>query len=284
MRFHCGRFQVELDRPVVMGVLNVTPDSFSDGGLYFEPAAAVARGEELAEQGAAIIDVGGESTRPGSAPVGLEEELRRVIPVIERLAAALQVPVSVDTRKTEVMRHAIAAGASVVNDVGALAAPGALDVLAGSGTGVVLVHMQGEPATMQEAPRYADVVEEVRAFLAARAAACAAAGIPRARLAVDPGFGFGKTLEHNLALLRGLSALAGDGLPVLAGLSRKRMIGALTGRGEDGRLAGSLAAAVLAARAGARIIRAHDVRETVDALAIVAAVGGLRDNLATSSG
>lgn len=284
MRFHCGRFDVELDRPVVMGVLNVTPDSFSDGGLYFETAAAVARGEELAEQGAAIIDVGGESTRPGSAPVGIEEELRRVIPVIERLAAVLRIPVSVDTRKPEVMRRAIAAGASVVNDIGAMAAPGALDVLAGSGAGVVLVHMQGEPATMQEAPRYADVVAEVRAFLAARAAACEAAGIQRARLAADPGFGFGKTLEHNLALLRSLPALAGDGLPVVAGLSRKRMIGALTGRGEERRLAGSLAAAVLAARAGARIIRAHDVRETVDALAIVAAVGGLRDNQETSSG
>ncbi len=284
MRFQCGRFQVELDRPVVMGVLNVTPDSFSDGGLYLEPAAAVARGEELAEQGAAIIDVGAESTRPGSAPVGIEEELRRVIPVIEHLAAVLQVPVSVDTRKPEVMRRAIAAGATVVNDVGALATPGALDVLAGSGAGVVLVHMQGEPATMQEAPRYADVIGEVRTFLSARAAACEAGGIARARLAVDPGFGFGKTLEHNLALLRGLPALAADGLPLVAGLSRKRMIGVLTGRGEDARLAGSLAAAVLAARAGARIIRAHDVRETVDALAIVAAAGGMRDNQETSTG
>jgi dihydropteroate synthase len=278
MRLTCGPHVVDLGHPVVMGVLNVTPDSFSDGGRYRDPAAAVARGVAMAGEGAAFIDVGGESTRPGGAPVDEAEELNRVIPVIERLAATLAVPVSVDTRKPGVMRRALAAGASFVNDVGALAAAGALEAVAASGAAACLVHMQGEPATMQDVPRYGDVVAEVRAFLAARASACAAAGIPRDRLVVDPGFGFGKTLEHNLALLAALPRIAGDGLPVLAGLSRKRMIGTLTGRDGGDRLAGSLAAAVVAASRGARIIRAHDVRETVDALAVVAAVGGFGDN------
>jgi dihydropteroate synthase len=278
MRLECGSYLIDAECPVVMGVLNVTPDSFSDGGRYLDLPVALARGQRLAEEGAAIIDVGGESTRPGAAPVAEDEELRRVIPVIEGLAARLAVPVSVDTRRPGVMRRALAAGASMVNDVAALTAPGALEAVAESGAAACLVHMQGEPATMQADPRYADVVGEVRDFLRARAAACVAAGIPRSRLVVDPGFGFGKTLEHNLALLAGLPALASDGLPVLAGLSRKRMIGSLTGRGEGDRLAGSLAAAVVAAIRGARIIRAHDVRETVDALAVVAAAGGLRDN------
>jgi dihydropteroate synthase len=280
MRIQCGRHVVDLDRPVVMGVLNVTPDSFSDGGRFFAVESAVARGEALAAEGAAIVDVGGESTRPGAAAVDAEEEIRRVIPVIERLAASLAIPVSVDTRKPAVMRRAIAAGASLVNDVAALAAPGAIEAVAGSGAAACLVHMQGEPGTMQDAPRYGDVLAEVRAFLCARAAACTAAGIPRDRLVVDPGFGFGKTLEHNLALLSGLPAIAADGLPVLAGLSRKRMIGALTGGGEGDRLAGSLAAAIVAAQRGARIIRAHDVRQTVEALAVVAAAGGFGDNRA----
>ena len=261
-----------------MGVLNVTPDSFSDGGRYFDPAAALARALQLAEDGAAIVDIGGESTRPGAMPVEAGEELRRVIPVVEHLAAQLDVPVSVDTRKPEVMRRALAAGASMVNDVSALAAPGALEAVAASQAAVCLMHMQGEPGTMQAAPHYDDVVSEVRGFLRSRADACVAAGIPRERLAVDPGFGFGKALEHNLALLAGLAGIAADGLPVLAGLSRKRLIGALTGRAEGERLAGSLAAAVVAAINGARIIRAHDVRETVDALAVLAASGALRDN------
>jgi dihydropteroate synthase len=233
---------------------------------------------QLAEDGAAIVDVGGESTRPGATPVEAAEELRRVIPVVERLAASLAVPVSIDTRKPEVMRQALAAGASMVNDVSALAAPGALDAVAASQAAVCLMHMQGEPGTMQADPRYGDVVAEVRGFLRSRVEACLAAGIPRTRLAVDPGFGFGKALEHNLALLAGLSGIAEDGQPVLAGLSRKRLIGALTGRAEGDRLAGSLAAAVVAAINGARIIRAHDVRETVDALAVLAASGALRDN------
>jgi dihydropteroate synthase len=278
MRLHCGRHQIDLERPVLMGVLNVTPDSFSDGGRYFGLSEALAQAEHLAAEGAAIIDVGGESTRPGAAAVDVDEELRRVIPVIERLAASLAVPISIDTRKPEVMRRALAAGASMVNDVAALAAPGAIEAVAETDAAVCLMHMQGEPGTMQDEPRYADVVGEVRGFLRGRAEVCVAAGIARSRLVVDPGFGFGKSLEHNLSLLRGLGAIASDGLPVLAGLSRKRMIGALTGREEGDRLAGSVAAAVIAALNGARIIRAHDVRETADALRIVAAFGALRDN------
>jgi dihydropteroate synthase len=278
MRLQCGRHVVDLGRPVVMGVVNVTPDSFSDGGRHESFAAAVARGEALAAEGAAIVDVGGESTRPGAAPVDAEEEIRRVIPVIEALAASLSIPVSIDTRKPAVMRRALAAGASLVNDVAALAAPGAIEAVADSGAAACLMHMQGEPGTMQDAPHYGDVVLEVRAFLAARAAACAAAGIARDRLVVDPGFGFGKTLQHNLELLAGLPRLVADGLPVAAGLSRKRMIGSLTGRGDGERLAGSLGAAIVAALGGARIIRAHDVRETVDALAVVAATRGFGDN------
>jgi len=278
MRLQCGRFLLDLDRPVVMGVINVTPDSFSDGGQFLELPAALARAQELVAEGAAMVDVGGESTRPGAAPVDESEELRRVIPLIERLAGSLAVPVSVDTCKPAVMRRVIAAGASLVNDVSALRAAGALAAVAESGAAVCLMHMQGEPRTMQDAPHYDDVVFEVRAFLKARVAACEQAGIPRSRLVVDPGFGFGKSLEHNLALLRGLPELASDGLPVLAGLSRKRMIGALTGRAGGDRLAGSLAAAVIASMNGACIIRAHDVRETVDALRIVAQACPLRDN------
>jgi dihydropteroate synthase len=280
MHLQCGQHRIELGRPVVMGVLNVTPDSFSDGGRFLDPSAALDRAAQLIEEGAAIVDVGGESTRPGAAPVSAGEELRRVMPVVERLAAKISVPVSIDTRKPEVMREALAAGATLVNDVSALAAPGALEAVAASKAAVCLMHMQGEPGSMQDAPRYGDVVAEVRDFLTVRAAACEAAGIARERLAVDPGFGFGKTLEHNLALLAGLPAIVADGLPVLAGLFRKRMIGSLTGRAEGDRLAGSLAAAVVAAIKGARIIRAHDVRATVDALAVLAGSGALRDNRA----
>ena len=278
MRLQCGRFLLDLDRPVVMGVINVTPDSFSDGGRFLELPAALARAQELVAEGAAIVDVGGESTRPGAAPVDDVEELRRVIPLIERLAGSLAVPVSVDTRKPLVMRRAIEAGASLVNDVSALATPGALEAVAESAAAACLMHMQGEPRTMQDAPHYIDVVGEVRAFLKARVAACERAGIPRSRLLVDPGFGFGKSLEHNLALLRGLRDIAADGVPVLAGLSRKRMISVLTGRNDGDRLGGSLAAALIAVMNGARIIRAHDVRETVDALRVVAEASALRDN------
>ncbi len=272
MRLQCGRHLLDFDGPVVMGVLNVTPDSFSDGGRFFDLPAALAQAERLAEEGAAIIDVGGESTRPGAAPVTVEEEMRRVLPVVERLAGSLVVPVSVDTRTPAVMREVLAAGASMINDVTALRAPGALEAVAASGAAVCLMHMQGEPRTMQNEPHYGDVLGEVREFLRERVAACVAAGIARTRLVIDPGFGFGKSLTHNLQLLRDLPTLAAEGLPVLAGLSRKRMIGALTGCGEGDRLAGSVALAVMAALNGASIVRAHDVRETVDALRIVAAV------------
>jgi dihydropteroate synthase len=272
MQLHCGRHRLALDRPVVMGILNVTPDSFSDGGRFASLPAAIERAERMAAEGASIIDVGGESTRPGAPEVDAAEELRRVIPVIERLAATLNLPVSVDTRKAEVMRAAIRAGASMVNDVSALGGPGALDCVAGTDVGICLMHMQGEPRTMQQSPHYVDVVAEVREFLRARVVRCIAAGIDAARIAVDPGFGFGKTLAHNLALLRGLPHIAADGVPVLVGLSRKRMIGEMTSQPHGDRLAGSLVLAALAARNGARIVRAHDVEATVAALGIIAAV------------
>jgi dihydropteroate synthase len=268
----CADRTLDLSRPVVMGVLNVTPDSFSDGGRFFPVGAAVEQGLRMAAEGAALIDVGGESTRPGAAPVELDEELRRVIPVIERLRAASSAVISIDTSKPEVMRAAAAAGAGLVNDVRALREPGALEAAAASGCAVCLMHMQGEPRTMQLAPRYADVVGEVRAFLAARVRACRNAGLAAEQLAVDPGFGFGKTLEHNLTLLRRLAELAADGVPVLVGLSRKSMLGAVTRREPAERAAGSVALAVIAALNGARIIRAHDVAPTVDALQVVAAV------------
>jgi dihydropteroate synthase len=258
-----------------MGVVNVTPDSFSDGGRFFDCAAACAHARQMIDAGAAIIDIGGESTRPGAAPVALEEELRRVLPVIEALRGS-DVILSIDTSKPEVMRAAARAGAGIINDVRALREPGALQSALESGCAVCLMHMQGEPRTMQLAPQYADVFAEVRAFLAARAAACRAAGIADARLVIDPGFGFGKTVEHNLTLLRRLSELARDGLPVLVGLSRKSMLGTLTQRAPGERTAGSVALAVVAALGGARIVRAHDVAPTVDALRVVAAVQGGR--------
>ncbi|TLY75133.1 MAG: dihydropteroate synthase, partial [Gammaproteobacteria bacterium] len=254
--------------------VNVTPDSFSDGGRFFSVGAAVEHGLRLAQQGAALIDVGGESTRPGAEPVGTEEELRRVVPVIERLRAGTTAIISVDTSKPEVMRAASAAGAGLINDVRALREPGALAAAAASGCAVCLMHMQGEPRTMQRAPSYADVVGEVRTFLAGRVAQSIAAGLTPERLVVDPGFGFGKTLEHNLALLRRLGELAADGPAVLVGLSRKSMLGTLTERAAGERLYGSVALAVIAALNGARIIRAHDVAATVEALKVTAAVQG----------
>jgi len=257
-----------------MGVLNVTPDSFSDGGRFVDLAAAVAHGERLAHDGAAFIDVGGESTRPGAAPVTAAEELARVLPVIERLVASTDAVISVDTSKAEVIRAAAAAGAGLINDVRALRAPGALAAAAASDCAVCLVHMQGEPATMQRAPHYSDVVAEVRAFLRARVAACAAAGIGAGRVLIDPGFGFGKTVEHNLTLLRRLAELTCADAALLVGLSRKALLGTLTGRPVTERSAGSVALAVLAAQSGARIIRAHDVAATRDALKVVAAVAG----------
>ena len=255
-----------------MGVLNVTPDSFSDGGRFSSVEEAVAQGVRMASAGAALIDVGGESTRPGAQAVSVQEELRRVLPVIERLREAASAVISVDTSKPEVMTAAAAAGAGLINDVRALRAPGALAAAAASGCALCLMHMQGEPRTMQLAPHYADVVGEVREFLAARVAACRDAGIAADRLVVDPGFGFGKNLEHNLTLLRHLGRLVADGVPVLVGLSRKSMLGTLTQRTPAERVHGSVALAVIAALAGARIIRAHDVAATADALKVVAAV------------
>ena len=268
--WHAG--SLDLGTPRVMGVVNVTPDSFSDGGLYLDPAAAVDHAHRLVAEGAAIIDVGGESTRPGALAVEATEELRRVMPVIERLVAELEVPVSVDTGKPEVIAAATAAGAAMVNDVRALLTPGALEAALAADCAVCLMHMQGTPATMQDAPHYENVVEEVCGFLEARADACVDAGIPPDHILIDPGFGFGKTLEHNLKLLRHLQELLDLGYPVLVGLSRKSSIARLTGADADDRLAGSLAAATLAAWFGAAIIRAHDVQETVRALAVLDAV------------
>jgi dihydropteroate synthase len=256
-----------------MGIVNVTPDSFYDGGRHASTAAAIAHARRLAEEGADLLDVGGESSRPGSEAVSLDEELARVLPVLEGLRD-LDVPVSIDTTKPAVMRAAIAAGAAMINDITALAAPGAIEVVAASDVAVCLMHMRGEPKTMQAEPVYADVVAEVREFLGARLAACVAAGIPRDRVAIDPGFGFGKTVEHNLALLRHLDAIAALGLPVLAGWSRKSSLGRITGRAPEERLAASLAAALIAVERGARIVRVHDVAATRDALAVLAAVQG----------
>ena len=268
----CAGRVLKLDVPRVMGIVNVTPDSFSDGGAHDTVEAAVAHGLRLAEEGADILDVGGESTRPGAGEVPEDEELRRVIPVIERLAKETSLPISVDTSKPGVMRAAVAAGAGMINDVYALRREGALDAAAASGVPVVLMHMQGEPRSMQEAPAYEDVVAEVHRFLAERIFACEMAGIPKKRLVLDPGYGFGKTTAHNLRLLRQQSRLLDLGLPLLAGLSRKRSLGEITGRGVDGRLHASVAAAVLAAEYGARILRVHDVAATVDALKVWAAV------------
>jgi dihydropteroate synthase len=267
----CGRFTLPLDRPLIMGVVNVTPDSFSDGGRFAEASRAIAHARRLIEEGADILDIGGESTRPGSAPVPIEEERRRVLPVLEGLSAC-GVPIAVDTRKTQLMRDALAAGASVINDITALAAAGALEAVASSESAVCLMHMRGDPRTMQDAPAYDDVVQEVHDFLQERVAAAVAAGIQRARIVVDPGFGFGKTLEHNLALLRGLSGLAGLGGALLAGLSRKSMLGRLTGREVGERVHASVAAALLAVKNGANIVRVHDVAATRDALAVWQAV------------
>jgi dihydropteroate synthase len=256
-----------------MGVVNVTPDSFSDGGQHADAAAAIAHARRLIGEGADIVDIGGESTRPGAAPVALEEERRRVMPVLEALAGSA-VPVSVDTRKPALMREAIEAGAALVNDVTGASSPQALEALAGTAAGVCLMHMQGEPGTMQDKPTYADVVREVRDYLAARVAAAIAAGIARERIVEDPGIGFGKTLEHNLALLRALGQFRGIGIALLAGLSRKAMIGRVTGREPRERVHGSVAAALIAVQNGADIVRVHDVAATRDALAVWRALTG----------
>lgn len=271
MYFHCGKFRLPLERPLVMGVVNVTPDSFSDGGLHADAEQAVTHARRLIDEGADILDIGGESTRPGAAPVGLDEERRRVLPVLEALTGG-KVPVSVDTRKPGLMREAIDAGAAMINDVTALSAPGALEAVAKTPVAVCLMHMQGDPGTMQTNPSYQDVVREVRDYLAGRIAAAERAGIARERIVVDPGFGFGKTAEHNLALLRALAEFRQLGVVLLAGLSRKAMLGKLTGREPAERIHGSVAAALVAVQNGAHIVRVHDVAATRDALAVWQAV------------
>ena len=269
----CGGRVLRLDRPRVMGIVNVTPDSFSDGGDHFDAAAAIAHGLKLAEEGADILDVGGESTRPGSESVGVEEEIRRVVPVIEGLVRGTALPVSIDTWRPEVMRAAVAAGAGMINDIRALRAEGALEAAAELGVPVVLMHMLGEPRSMQEAPDYEDVVADVHRFLAERIFAAEMAGIPRKRLVADPGFGFGKTTAHNITLLARIERFVELGVPVLAGLSRKRSIGEVTGRDDaKARVHGSVAAHMIAAQRGAMLLRVHDVAATVDALKVRAAV------------
>lgn len=269
--FQCGRFTLALSRPLIMGVVNVTPDSFSDGGRFLETAQAIAHGSELAREGADILDIGGESTRPGALPVSAMQELDRVVPVLEGLRG-LDRPLSVDTHKPAVMRAALDAGASMINDVNALQSEGALDVVRLSDCGVCLMHKQGDPQTMQQDPHYDDVVAEVRDFLAQRVAACEAAGVSRNRIAIDPGFGFGKRSAHNLELLRKLRLLTGLGVPVLAGLSRKSTLGRITNQPVEQRTVASVTAAVLAVQRGAAIVRVHDVAQTRDALRILGAV------------
>ncbi len=277
MQLRCAGRILDLDTAVVMGVLNVTPDSFSDGGLFLDPDAALERAERMAEEGAAILDIGGESTRPGARGVESEEELRRVLPIVERVAARLPVLISVDTSNPELMRRAGAAGAHMINDVRALRLPGALEAVAAGNLAVCLMHMRGEPADMQRDPQYRHVVAEVRSYLDDRARTCAAAGIERERLCLDPGFGFGKSTVHNLELLAHLEEFADLGLPLSVGLSRKSLVAALTGRALTERLAGSLALATIAVLHGARIVRAHDVAASVDAVRVANALRNIRN-------
>jgi len=272
MKFICGQYQLNLIRPHVMGIVNVTPDSFSDGGLYTSTEKAVEHALQLVAQGADILDIGGESTRPGATPVSLEQELERVIPVIEQLSKTAGVPLSIDTYKPEVMRAAIQAGVDIVNDIRALQEPSALEIVAQSQVGVCLMHMQGNPQTMQVDPQYTDVVTEVAAFLQDRLTAATTAGIAAERIVLDPGFGFGKRTAHNLALLQELKQLAVLGCPLLVGLSRKSVLGKLVGGDVDERLHAGLAASVISVMKGANIVRVHDVKATVDALKVVTAV------------
>jgi dihydropteroate synthase len=270
-QFQCGRFRLLLDRPLIMGVVNITPDSFSDGGRFLDPAAAIAQAHKLVEDGADLVDLGAESSRPGAALVSAEDELHRLLPVLRQLRD-LPVPVSVDTIKPEVMRAALGEGASMINDINALRSPGAIAAIAAADAAVCLMHMQGTPGTMQQHPCYDDVVAEVKAFLHERIEAVCSAGIARQRIVIDPGFGFGKTLEHNLELLRHLREFEMLGAPLLAGWSRKSSLGKITGKPADERLAASIAAALIAVQNGARIVRVHDVAQTRDALAVLQAV------------
>jgi dihydropteroate synthase len=269
---NCGSYSLRLDRPLIMGIVNVTADSFSgDGHAHTGLSDALRHAERLIAEGADMLDIGGESSRPGAIPVSVAEELQRVVPLLERLKGC-GVPLSIDTVKPEVMRAAIVAGADIINDIAALQAPGALEAVADSNAAVCLMHMQGTPGTMQAAPQYDDVVQEVIAFLAGRVAAVEAAGIARERIVLDPGFGFGKTLEHNQTLFRALPYFAHFDLPLLVGVSRKSMLGQITGREVDERMPASIAAALLAAQSGAHIIRVHDVAATKDALAVLSAL------------
>ena len=268
---HCGRFRLSLDRPLVMGIVNLTPDSFSGDGTGSDVDRAIRHARHQIDAGADMLDLGAESSRPGATPTPEGEELRRLIPVLREITA-WGVPISVDTYKPVVMRAALEAGASLINDITALGHPEAMNIVAASDCGVCLMHMSGEPGTMQHAPQYGDVVRDVREFLAERVARCREAGIADNRLVLDPGFGFGKTLEHNLALFQALTATGTDELPLLVGVSRKSMLGAITGRPVDQRVAASVAAALLGVLKGAKILRVHDVAETKDALAVLAAI------------
>jgi dihydropteroate synthase len=270
--FACGKYRLALDRPFVMGIVNVTPDSFSDGGRFLSTDIAVEHALNLILDGADILDIGGESTRPGAKVVSIDEELKRVIPVIEALRKTCTVPISIDTYKPDVMRHAIAAGADIVNDVRALQEPNALEIVAESDVGVCLMHMQGTPQNMQVDPRYANVVIEVKQFLIERMEAAVTHGIAKNRILLDPGFGFGKSRAHNIALIQQLDELNLIGQPLLVGLSRKSILGSITGGDEGQRLYASIAASVIAALKGAKIIRVHDVKATVDALKVVTAI------------
>jgi dihydropteroate synthase len=269
--FHCGRFVLNAERPLIMGIVNLSDDSFSGDGLHGNIEAAIAQGRRMLEEGAHILDIGAESSRPGAKPVPAQKEIDLLLPVIEALRDC-GAPLSIDTVKPEVMQAALAAGVDMINDVNALRAPDALELVAASKVGVCLMHMQGDPGTMQDDPHYIDIVAEVAEFLAERVAAAEAAGIALNRIAVDPGFGFGKTLAHNIALLRHLGELLVPGLPLLVGLSRKSVLGLLTGRAAPERVYAGVAAHVLAVERGARIVRVHDVAATRDGLAVLQAV------------
>ncbi|GAA5186220.1 dihydropteroate synthase [Ferrimonas gelatinilytica] len=268
MKLKCGSRTLDLSQPQIMGILNVTPDSFSDGGRHCDLEGAMAQARRMVEEGASILDVGGESTRPGAAEVSLAQELDRTLPVIEQIRAELDVVISIDTSKAEVMRQAVAAGAGIINDVRALQAPGALEAAAQSGAAICLMHMQGQPRTMQQAPTYENLFLEINRFLQSRVQACREAGIVASRLILDPGLGFGKTLQHNFQLLANLDQLREHGLPLLIGLSRKSMIGNLLERSIDQRMVGSVTGALLAIQQGAEIVRVHDVAQTRDAVRV----------------
>ena len=268
MQFTCNKFKLNLTRPHVMGIINVTPDSFSDGGQYANTALAVAHGMQLIQEGADILDIGGESTRPGALPVSVDEELNRVIPVIQALNKIASVPISIDTYKPEVMREAIGAGADIVNDVRALQEDGALEVIVKSNVGVCLMHMQGTPPTMQTAPHYNNVLHEVQSFLVARLNALVDAGVAKNRILLDPGFGFGKRTQDNIELLQKLEVLVNIGQPILVGLSRKSILGAIAGANAEQKLYAGIAASIISVMKGAKIVRVHDVKATVDAFKV----------------